>query len=324
MSDSSVPSVSVILPILNEERDLANCISAILQQNYSGDIEVILALGPSEDKTNQIAQQLAAADSRVKLVNNPTGQTAVGLNLAIASASYEIICRIDGHSEVSNTYIKTAVEIMQQQGAVNVGGLMYADSNHGLQRVIALAMRSKLGVGPSKFHTGGKAGATDTVYLGTFKKSAILAAGGFDERYIRAQDWELNHRLREKGGLIWFDPKLVVTYRPRNTFIKLAKQYFQYGRWRRAISRQHKGTINYRYLAPPVAVLINIFSLLSAILVNPVFITPLLTYLALIFIGGFFIGKKLIDRLLMPLVLIVMHFSWGIGFISSPKNLLKY
>ena len=324
MSDLSFPSVSVILPILNEERDLANCISAILQQNYSGDIEVILALGPSKDKTNQIAQQLAAADSRVKLVNNPTGQTAVGLNLAIASASYEIICRIDGHSEVSNTYIKTAVEIMQQQGAVNVGGLMYADSNHGLQRVIALAMRSKLGVGPSKFHTGGKAGATDTVYLGTFKKSAILAAGGFDERYIRAQDWELNHRLREKGGLIWFDPKLVVTYRPRNTFIKLAKQYFQYGRWRRAISRQHKGTINYRYLAPPVAVLINIFSLLSAILVNPVFITPLLTYLALIFIGGFFIGKKLIDRLLMPLVLIVMHFSWGIGFISSPKNLLKY
>lgn len=324
MSDLSFPSVSVILPILNEERDLTNCISAILQQNYSGDIEVILALGPSKDKTNQIAQQLAAADSRVKLVNNPTGQTAIGLNLAIASASYEIICRIDGHSEVSNTYIKTAVEIMQQQGAVNVGGLMYADSNHGLQRVIALAMRSKLGVGPSKFHTGGKAGATDTVYLGTFKKSAILAAGGFDEQYIRAQDWELNHRLREKGGLIWFDPKLVVTYRPRNTFIKLAKQYFQYGRWRRAISRQHKGTINYRYLAPPVAVLINIFSLLSAILVNPVFITPLLTYLALIFIGGFFIGKKLIDRLLMPLVLIVMHFSWGIGFISSPKNLLKY
>ncbi|MCX6449348.1 MAG: glycosyltransferase, partial [Actinobacteria bacterium] len=113
MSDLSFPSVSVILPILNEERDLANCISAILQQNYSGDMEVILALGPSKDKTNQIAQQLAAADSRVKLVNNPTGQTAVGLNLAIASASYEIICRIDGHSEVSNTYIKTAVEIMQ-------------------------------------------------------------------------------------------------------------------------------------------------------------------------------------------------------------------
>ena len=114
MRNSSFPAVSVILPILNEERDLANCISAILQQDYPSDIEIILALGPSKDKTNQIANQLVAADNRIKLVNNLTGQTAVGLNLAIAAATYEIICRVDGHSEISNSYIKTAVEIMQQ------------------------------------------------------------------------------------------------------------------------------------------------------------------------------------------------------------------
>jgi len=323
MRNSSFPAVSVILPILNEERDLANCISAILQQDYPSDIEIILALGPSKDKTNQIANQLVAADSRIKLVNNLTGQTAVGLNLAIAAATYEIICRVDGHSEISNSYIKTAVEIMQQQGAVNVGGLMYADSEYGLQRVVALAMRSKLGVGPSKFHTGGVAGSTDTVYLGTFNKSAILAAGGFDERYIRAQDWELNHRLRKNGGLVWFDPRLVVTYRPRNTFLKLAKQYFQYGRWRRVISRQHKGTVNYRYLAPPITVLITTLSLLCGLVINPIFTTPALIYISLIIFGGFLIGRKLFDRVLMPFVLLTMHFSWGIGFITSPKKLFK-
>ena len=323
MRNSSFPAVSVILPILNEERDLANCISAILQQDYPSDIEIILALGPSKDKTNQIANQLVAADSRIKLVNNLTGQTAVGLNLAIAAATYEIICRVDGHSEISNSYIKTAVAIMQQQGAVNVGGLMYADSEHGLQRMVALAMRSKLGVGPSKFHTGGVAGATDTVYLGTFNKSAILAAGGFDERYIRAQDWELNHRLRKNGGLVWFDPKLVVTYRPRNTFLKLAKQYFQYGRWRRVISRQHKGTVNYRYLAPPITVLVTILSLLCGLVIKPIFATPALIYFLLIIFGGFLIGRKLFDRVLMPFVLLTMHFSWGIGFITSPKKLFK-
>ena len=229
MNHLTSPSITVILPILNEEADLANCISAILQQDYAGEIEIILALGPSKDKTNQIAQNLAAADKRIKLVNNPTGQTAKGLNLAIAESSFEIICRIDGHSEISNSYLKTAISIMQEKGAVNVGGLMHADSQSGLQRTIAQAMRSKLGVGASKFHTGGKAGPSDTVYLGTFKKSAILAAGGFDERYIRAQDWELNHRMRAQGGLIWFDPRLVVTYRPRKSLSKLAKQYFQYG-----------------------------------------------------------------------------------------------
>ena len=323
MNHLSSPAVTVILPILNEEADLGNCISAILQQDYAGELEIILALGPSKDKTNQIASELAASDKRIKLVDNPTGQTAKGLNLAIKASSFEIICRIDGHSEIDRTYIKTAVLIMQETGAVNVGGLMYANSEFGLQRTIAQAMRSKLGVGPSKFHTGGKAGASDTVYLGVFKKSAIIAAGGFDERYIRAQDWELNHRMRKQGGLIWFDPRLIVTYRPRNSFSKLAKQYFQYGRWRRVIARQHPQTVNYRYLAPPIAVVITLVSIFSGLFINRILILPSLAYIFLLLIGGFLIGKKLVDRLIMPFVLATMHFSWGVGFLTSPKKLFK-
>lgn len=323
MNNLSTPAVSVILPILNEEQDLENCISAILQQDYAGEIEIILALGPSKDRTNQIATDLAAKNSNIKLVNNPTGQTAKGLNLAIKESTNEIICRIDGHSEISSTYIKTAVDVMLKTGAVNVGGVMYADSSSGLQRTIAQAMRSKLGVGPSKFHTGGNAGESETVYLGTFKKAAILKAGGFDERYIRAQDWELNHRMRAQGGLIWFDPALKVTYRPRKSIFKLAKQYFQYGRWRRVIARQHPKTTNYRYLAPPIAVIANAISLTTGLFVNALFLVPLLSYVLLLVIGGLIIGRRILDKLLMPLVLATMHISWGVGFITSPKKLFK-
>ena len=323
MSTQLNPGVSVILPILNEERDLSECISAILQQKYDGKFEVILALGPSTDNTNQIAKSLAQSDSRIKLVDNPTGKTATALNLAIAAASFEIICRIDGHAEISDTYIKTAVEIMNQTGAVNVGGLMNAAAASGFQSVVARAMRSRIGVGASKFHTGGEAGAADTVYLGTFKKSAILQAGGFDEKYIRAQDWELNHRLRLNGGVIWFDPKLVVTYRPRDTFGKLAKQYFEYGRWRRAVSRKHQGTVNYRYLAPPIALAINLLSIILGLLFNSLFFIPALTYLSIIIVSSLFIGKGIYEKISLPSVLITMHASWGFGFITSPKNLIN-
>jgi len=323
MSTQINPAVSVILPILNEERDLRDCISAILQQKYDGKLEVILALGPSADNTNQIANLLAQADSRIKLVNNPTGKTAAALNLAIAAASSEIICRIDGHAEISDTYIKTAVEIMMQTGAVNVGGLMNASADRGFQSVVATAMRSRIGVGSSKFHTGGEAGPADTVYLGTFKKSAILQAGGFDEKYIRAQDWELNHRLRLNGGFIWFDPRLVVTYRPRDTFRKLAKQYFEYGRWRRAVSREHKGTVNYRYLAPPIALVINFLSMILGLFFSSIFFLPVLIYLLTIIFSSLFIGKSIYEKLTLPMVLITMHVSWGFGFITSPKNLIN-
>ena len=323
MNQSTNPSVSVVLPILNEERDLAACISAILQQKYDGEIEVILALGPSSDKTDEIADKLAAQDKRIKLVKNPSGKTATALNLAIAASANEIICRIDGHAEISDTYIDTAVKILQKTGAVNVGGVMNAAAASGFQSVVARAMKSKLGVGASKFHTGGEAGPADTVYLGTFLKSAVLQAGGFNEKYIRAQDWELNHRLRLKGGVIWFDPRLIVTYRPRETFIKLAKQYFEYGRWRRAVSRAHPGTVNFRYLAPPVALTLNLISLILGVIINPIFFTILMAYLMLLIIGGLIEGKSLLEKLRLPSVFLTMHMSWGLGFLSSPKDLLQ-
>jgi len=321
--NSTLPNVSVILPILNEERNLHNCVSAIINQDYPGEIEIILALGPSHDKTNELAEVLAKSDRRIKLIKNPSGQTANGLNLAIAAAQYEIICRIDGHSEIAENYLSTAIEIMKSTNADNVGGVMYAEGNTGLQRVIASAMRSKLGVGPAKFHTGGKAGKSDTVYLGTFKKSSVKAVGGFDERFIRAQDWELNHRIIKNGGLVWFDPRLKVIYRPRNSIIKLAKQYFQYGRWRRVVSSNYPETVNYRYLAPPFTVLAFSISLICSILINKFLLIPALIYCLLILLGGLVIGKSLVEKLLMPIVLFVMHFSWGIGFLTSSKRLLK-
>ena len=108
-------------------------------------------------------------------------------------------------------------------------------------------MRSPFGAGSSNFQEGfyGSAGPVDTVYLGSKPaRAALLAVGGFDERFTRAQDWELNYRLRAAGGIVYFDPRLHVTYRPRPTLAALAKQYFEYGRWRRVVTRHHQGTVN--------------------------------------------------------------------------------
>jgi len=315
--------VSIILPILNEERHLADTVAAILAQEYSGETEVILALGPSKDRTNEIAAAIAQQDGRVILVDNPTGRTAAGLNAAIARSKFPIVCRIDGHAEINKHYVSDAVRILQERDAVNVGGVMAAEGHTTFERSVATAMRSKLGVGSSRFHTGGEAGPSDTVYLGTFKKEALVAAGGFDERFTRAQDWELNFRLRSNGGIVWFDPSLIVTYRPRSTLKALAKQYFQYGRWRRAVSRSHKGSVNYRYLAPPTAVVILVLSLVGGLFIHSILFTPLLAYFLAILVGSFAIGKTWKEKVALPAVLMTMHLVWGIGYLTSPKNLLR-
>ena len=318
---SASPAVSVILPVLNEEPHLEESVSAILSQDYLGVFEVILALGPSRDRTDEIARALAAGDSRVKLVANPTGKTAAGLNLAIATSNSPIIVRVDGHAKIPNNYLSLAVEILRKTGAVNVGGVMAAEGVTNFEIAVARAMRSALGVGSSRFHTGGEAGEVDTVYLGAFRREAINAVGGFDERYTRAQDWELNYRLRKNGGKIYFDPRLQVTYRPRPNLRKLAKQYFQYGRWRRVVSRSHSGTINLRYLAPPFTLIATLTSLFLGLLINPIFYLPAAIYGFFLLISSALIAKSVREFILLLAIIPTMHFAWGAGFITSTKAL---
>ena len=322
MTEVTSSAVSVILPVLNEEHYLANAVNAILRQDFKGPIEVILAIGPSKDRTLQIAEGLAAADSRVKIVENPTGRTAAGLNLAIANSIYPIIVRVDGHANIPDDYISIAVELLRTTGAVNVGGVMAAEGYTPFECAVASAMRSPLGVGAAKFHTGGSAGESDTVYLGVFKREAINAIGGFDEHFTRAQDWELNFRLRKNGGKIYFDPRLIVTYRPRRSLAALAKQYFEYGRWRRVVARTHKGTINLRYLAPPFTVLGTVTSLIGGFFAPLLFI-PAAVYGSFLILASLRIGKNLKERIYLPAILFTMHMSWGVGFITSTRRFVR-
>ncbi len=322
LDGSSLPAVSVILPILNEELYLRDAVLSILSQDYKGKFEVVLAVGPSRDRTQEIADQLHQSDARVVVVSNPSGRTAAGLNAALKASTGEVIVRVDGHAKIPQNYISLAVQTLQSTGAVNVGGVMAAEGVTRFERAVAGAMRSPLGVGASRFHTGGEAGEVDTVYLGVFVKSALLAIGGFDERFTRAQDWELNFRLRSEGGKIYFDPRLHVTYRPRSTVAALAKQYFEYGRWRRVVSRRHQGTINLRYLAPPVAVLGFLASILLGSLAHPIFLLPAAIYLGFVGIASIAIASSLTQYIYLLAVIPTMHFAWGTGFITSPKNLV--
>jgi succinoglycan biosynthesis protein ExoA len=156
------------MPVLNEENYLASAVKAILTQNYAGNIRIILALGPSTDKTNEVAAIMQSEDSRISTVENPSGRTPEGLNAAIALTTESVIVRVDAHSELSADYLATAVETLARTGADNVGGVMAARGETVFERAVAVAMTSKLGVGGASFHVGGSEGPAETVYLGVF------------------------------------------------------------------------------------------------------------------------------------------------------------
>jgi len=325
------PAVSVVLPVLNEERHLRSAVSSVLDQDYPGELEVVLAMGPSKDGSEAVAVELAS-DTRVRVVRNPTGRTPNGLNLAVAASRFPIVARLDGHSQLPSAYLRNAVELLERTGADNVGGLMSATGVTDLEQAIATAMTSRLGVGNAPFHVGGEDGPADTVYLGVFRRTALDRVGGYDETFSRAQDWEMNYRIRESGGQVWFSSSLSVAYRPRSSLTALARQYFHYGRWRRHVMRTHPGSVNLRYLAPPLA-LLGVLVGLVGLVVGSVVSTPLAVaalalpagYVALVIAGSLVVGSGLPwrARLYLPVVLAAMHMSWGAGFLTSRESRLR-
>jgi hypothetical protein len=193
-------------------------------------------------------------------------------------------------------------------------------------------------VGAARFHTGGEPGPAESVYLGVFRRAAIDRVGGYDEAFLRAQDWEMNHRIRAAGGTVWFQPRMRVSYRPRADLRALSSQYFHYGRWRRVVARQHPGTISARYLAPPAAVIATAAGLAAGVagliggVAGP---WPQLAWLCLGFavtgayLGGILAAAAASARGLrpaaaawLPAVLATMHICWGTGFLTSPRSLI--
>jgi len=180
------------MPVRNEERHLAEAVRHVLGQDYPGEFELVLAVGPSADQTEQIARDLAAAQPRLTVVPNPAGKIPAALNAAILAARHGVIARMDGHALMPPGYLATAVATLTETGAADVGGVMAAVGVTTFQEAVAWAMTSKAGVGSAAFHTGGGAGAVDSVYLGVYHREAIEQAGGWDEGMLRAEDWDLN------------------------------------------------------------------------------------------------------------------------------------
>ena len=300
---TDLKDVSFVMPVLNEQDYLAIAVESVLSQKTPGKNQLVLALGPSTDETNQLAESLAKKYKNLILIKNPTGLTSTGLNLAIEKSNYETVIRVDAHSELSDNYAASAVKILNTTGAANVGGMMIAKGRTALQKAVAFGYNSRFGLGGGSFHVGGNPGPADTVYLGCFRKSIITELGLYEPKWVRGQDWELNLRIRQAGHTVWFDPDLKVGYYPRESIRALGKQFYSTGVWRGSLTKQNPMESSFRYWIPPLLVLASVLQV------------PLWIYLIAMTLVSFGVSKlDLSSKFWLLAVLPTMHFCWGIGF----------
>ena len=310
--NNSSPSVSVVVPALNAAGPIKAALKSVEDQTYGHIVETIVAAGDRE--TEEAARALGAV-----VVENPSQKTPTALNRAIAVASGEVIVRLDAHASLPPDYVARAVETMQRTGAVNVGGMQIPTGSTYWERAIAAAMTSPIGAGDARYRTGGAEGEVETVYLGVFDKKAIEDLGGFDEDFVRNQDYELNHRIIEAGGKVWFDPELKVEYTPRGSLKALWSQYYQYGKAKRMFARRHPGSLRLRQIAPPTLLIGLAGSTLGALFWWPALLVPAI-YLLMVSLA--MAGRPTSSGPLLgsPAAVVTMHLAWGTGFLFGQRD----
>ena len=250
--NDTLHTVSVIVPCRNERAHIAAFCADLARQALPDGwaLQVLIADGRSDDGTRELLHSLCAGDPRLQLIDNPQRIVSSGLNRAIDAARGEVIVRMDVHTAYATNYVAECLAALQATGATCVGGPWRPVGDGWPQAAIALAFQSRFGSGGAASRRVDVSGPVDTVYLGAWRREALLQLGGFDESLVRNQDDELNLRIVRAGGSVWQSAAIRSTYTPRGSFAALFRQFYQYGYWKVPVIRKHRLPASPRHLAP--------------------------------------------------------------------------
>lgn len=255
LSHTDFPTVTILVPVLNEARYLARCLDCIFAQDYPPElVEVLVIDGGSTDGSREIVAEYRHRHPNLRLLNNPTGRIAAALNLGLQTASGDIVIRVDGHAFIAPDYVRRCVVALEVDNADAVGGVLRPIGDSDTGNVIAAVMAHPLGGGPAAFRQTQTRRWADTAYLGAWRRDTLLYLGGFNEHLAANEDYELFYRLRRAGKRVLVDPHIRSWTVVRPTLGQLWHQYVRYGFWKAQMLKEHPRSLRLRQMPAPLLV----------------------------------------------------------------------
>lgn len=324
--------VSVVIPVYNEEKYIANCIESILKQDYPReDMEFIFVDGGSKDATVEIIRgYIEKYPELIRLEYNPKKTAPCAMNIGIKSACGKYIVRLDAHSTYPNDYISKCIYYLELTGADNVGGFFRTESRTYIGKVMASMVSSPFGVGRSRFRIGCDDGYVDTVPYGAFRKSLFYEIGFFNEHLDRCEDGELNYRIRKNGGKVYISNDIWLTYYCRDKVSSMMKMAYQNGLWNVIAMYLCPGSMKIRRFVP--------LGFVCSLVALPVLawgygmpffkillegVLELYVLLDLIFSAKLSLGKDIKHFVLLFVLFPIFHISFGIGSVAGLLRLMS-
>lgn len=320
------PEITVIMPVRNEEAALETTLDDVLGQVVDVPFEVVVAEGGSADRTREILEERQLRDPRLRVVDNPHGGTPQALNCALRAAHGRYLVRVDGHARVPPNFVQTLVDHLRAGRCEAVGGLMRAVGVRPFGRAVAAVQRSRFGVGNAKHHYASEPTFVDHVAFPGYVTERVRALGGWDERFVRNQDYELDYRYLQAGNRILLDPSVSFEWKVRETVRAFGDQSFQYGWWKLRALVRHPSSLNLRWLVPPALVIVLGLGIGFSWTApgRLLLVTALAAYGLFLLVASVVVARDTEWRLLprIALATVMLHFSWAIGFLASAVALL--
>ena len=327
-----MPLISIIIPTLNEENYIAECLDSILKTTYNKEsMEVFVVDGMSEDGTRKIVQEYHDTYNFIQFLENIDKFTPVGMNLGINASKSTYVFILSAHAKYDADYFTKLVENIEKLDADCVGGVLLTDVKHKNKKSSSIAevLMHKLGVGNASFRTGcDEATRVDTVAFGCYKRTAFEKYGLFEEKLIRNQDIELNKRIVNAGGKIYLIPEVQCTYFARENFTALAQNNYANGFWNILTAYYTKtlSSLSIRHFVPLFFIMSLLFPLISSLLVpNVIWIAmvSLVSYLSLVIIVSIRLKNNYNSVGYLILSFLTLHLSYGLGSFMGIFSLIN-
>ncbi len=226
------PLVSIVITVKNEEAHLRALLDSLLGQEPPTEIILVDAL--SRDETPALAQEFATRFPDRVRVYQRSGSRGMGRNTGAARARGEFLAFIDGDCLADSRWVAELRRGLAQVDVVAGRTVPVGRETYGKLERVELYLRGSDVTFPS----------CNLAYC----RRLFLRLGGFDPRFITAEDIDLNLRAVSAGAQIRYVPEAIVYHRMRSTVLRFLYQAFWNGYGRKQLTEKH-GTLwgRYRY-----------------------------------------------------------------------------
>jgi succinoglycan biosynthesis protein ExoA len=308
--------VTVLVPARNEERSIGAALDSVAGQTYRT-LQIVVVDDGSTDRTPEIVRAKAGNDPRIELVPARGSGIPAALNQGLEVARGTWLVRVDAHATVGPTYVSQLVDHLREGAWGGVGGRKNGHGVTAAGRAIAAAMGSRFGVGNSKYHYATEAEEVDHLPFGAYPVDVVRRLGGWDERLVANEDYELDYRLRQAGERLLLDPEIAIAWECRQSVPDLWRQYLRYGRGKADVAVLHPASLQPRHLAAPLLVAWLAVATAIAVRRPRAAVAMVGPYLGSVAAASVVTSRDLRhrpDAVHLPGAFMAMHVAWGLGF----------